>query len=113
MNDVIAELVQKRLQSDSRFTESLVRSRSQRGYGALRIRQELMLKGVSESVERDLAGVDWNERILRAYDKKFGREPYPETLQERARRERFLRQRGFSGDQIRYLFKRIKNDAFE
>lgn len=92
--------------SDERFAESLVRARRNRGYGPLRIRQELQEKGAApEIIERsvDARSREWLVEIERVRRKKFG-ERLPSDYAERARQSRFLQYRGFSTDQIREAF---------
>lgn len=90
------------MQSDERYTESYVNMRRNRGYGPLKIKQELQQRGVStELVE---AYVEFNDRVWletarQAYEKKFGGKTL-DTANERAKRMRFLQSRGFTGDII-------------
>jgi regulatory protein len=95
------------LQSDARFAEVFIRSRADKGYGAYRIRQELRQRGIEGEDAGDLKDMDWDGRIERVYAKKYGR-TVPESLPERAARERFLERRGFGRDQIRRLFRRLR-----
>lgn len=89
--------------SDERFAESLVRVRRNRGYGPLRIRQELQDKGAAPDViDRclDVGSREWLVELQRVRRKKFG-ERLPSNYPERARQARFLQYRGFSTEQIR------------
>jgi regulatory protein len=73
----------------------------------VRIRRELQDRGVSEElVERafEALDVDWSKAIAAVREKKFGRE-LPSDFKERSRQSRFLQYRGFSGEQIRRLFR--------
>ena len=101
---------QEGLQSDARFAESYVRSRVEKGYGALRIRQELKLRGVEVEDQSVMAAWDFESLIEKVYAKKYGLSP-PGSVVERASRELFLRQRGFDNDQIRHLFRRLGRDV--
>lgn len=101
---VLDRLLRENLQSDSRFAEMLIKSRTQRGKGLRHIRQELEQKGVAAAlIETALAeaGVDWFELARHTADKKFGCEP-PKDWSERGKRSRFLQYRGFGSDEIRY-----------
>jgi regulatory protein len=111
VEQVIAELVSQGLQSDGRFAEVFTHSRVEKGYGAYRIRQELRQHGidVDDALEDDQ---DWDALIQKTYVKKYG-ETIPGSLAERAARERFLRRRGFDSDQIRRLFKRLRQPGSE
>lgn len=94
---VVEALLNEGWQSDERFAESYIRHRSQRGFGPKRIRQELQQKGVCTSeIEHALliAEVDWESLENEVYQKKFGSSE-PEDYAERAKRMRFMQQRGF------------------
>ena len=103
---VLDRMVETGLQSDARFAESFVRSRSGR-LGAARIRRELSDRGVAE----DLAATALDEvlvddelsRARSVWGKKFGQAPA--DRQDWARQARFLQSRGFSADVIRKLLK--------
>jgi regulatory protein len=102
----IAEaLAAERLLSDERFVEMLVQARRRRGYGPLRIQQELKEKQIApELIERwlDLSSRDWIEDLKRARNKRFGSH-LPGSLAERAKQARFLQQRGFTFEQIKMV----------
>ena len=96
---VLDELAEENLQSDQRFAESYIRSRSGKGYGPDRIRQELQQKGLpavllEEAMEAQ--DVDWAQLARGVREKKFGA-PVPDGFPERARQMRFLAYRGFGG----------------
>jgi regulatory protein len=101
---ILAWLQEQRLQSDERFASMLLRSKASRGQGPLRIRQEMQQKRLCpdamEQAFNEFDG-DWFELALNAYEKKFRQPPGPDR-KERARRQRFLAYRGYSGDQIAY-----------
>ena len=90
------------LLSDERFAEVFVRQRAGRGYGPLRIRQELRERGVDDGVIA-AALAPWAEQWLavaaRQHEKHFGRQP--EDAKERARQQRHLQSRGFGFDIIK------------
>lgn len=93
------------LQCDHRFAEAYVRQRSQRGYGPLRIRQELRQRGVDDSdvaAAFDNNELDWHALLADLIERKYG-SVAARDLKEKARRQRFLQYRGFSQDQIRAL----------
>jgi regulatory protein len=101
-DDVVAELEATGLVSDERFAESLVRVRTERGHGPLRIERELQDKGVDPAlIESVLDGSDpqWLDLVQRIRRKKFG-SAVPRDYKERARQARFLQYRGFTYDQI-------------
>lgn len=86
--------------SDARYAEARARQLA-RKFGSARIRHELRAKGVAALlVERATAGDEF-ERAGAILARRF---PVPaHTFEERARRARFLRGRGFSHDTIRRL----------
>lgn len=102
IGEVLDDLAQKGLQSDSRYAEAYARSRAAKGYGARRIVEELRQRGIPRDDQPELQNYDWNEAITRVYTKKYGH-TLPQSFSERVARENFLRVRGFSGDQIRHL----------
>lgn len=103
LEEVLDRLEQDGLLSDQRFAEAFVRSRTGRGQGPLRIRQELLQRGVAEMLIQnaiDAQGCDWFELAGQVAERKFGREPALERS-ELARRLRFLQYRGFTAEQCR------------
>lgn len=114
---VLDYLCEHDLQSDARFAESFVRGRVEKGYGPVKIRQELASRGVSEhELECQLTepAEFWLARARRALEKRYGEaepgistEPdagdvRPEEARRRAwnARARFLARRGFPSDLI-------------
>jgi regulatory protein len=101
----LARLVEEGLQSDQRFAESFARQRAGRGYGPLRVRQEMRGKGLTDSViatALQQAELDWFTLAERVFRKKFG-EPSPVEMKERARRARFMQYRGFDSEHFQHL----------
>ena len=85
---------------DRRFAGFFVRARIERGQGALRIRQELQLKGVqndwiAEALEN--AEVDWFALAREVRARRFRH--YPTDQKEKAKQLRFLQSRGFDAEQ--------------
>lgn len=93
-------------QDDARFAEVYANSRFDQGYGPLRLRRDLQERGIDNAV---IAAVlapfaeHWVTRLRHLQRKRFG--AIPATLAEQARQVRFLRQRGYTMDQIMPLFK--------
>ncbi len=99
---VINQLTQEGLQSDQRLAEALLRYRSNRGQGPLKIKAEMREKCIeSDLIEQifDEANIDWFDLALRVLEKRYG-DGSAVDASERAKRTRFLQQRGFSFDQI-------------
>jgi regulatory protein len=94
-------LAQHDLQSDARFVEVYIRSRINRGYGPVKIRQELSQRGISEiDLEGQLteSGEFWIDVAEAVVSKKYGRSP--ENRGEWNTYARFLARRGFPSDLI-------------
>ena len=97
----LTRLANEGLQSDARLAEAFIRARTNKGRGPVKIRAELKQKGVATAVidaAFNHAEVNWRELATGVTLKKFGKEfgdQGPIRLQDKARVERFLRQRGF------------------
>ncbi|MDH5833937.1 recombination regulator RecX [Luteimonas kalidii] len=90
-------------QDDTRFAESLVRSRASSGYGPRHIRAELGTHGLGgEAVEEAMATFegDWTEAARDLVRRRFG-ESGPVDLAQRRKAADLLARRGFDGDSIR------------
>ena len=107
----LSRLSEENLQSDERFAESYARQRAGRGYGPVKIRQEMHERGLSDA-EVDasfaLGQFDWSDLARQVYDKKFDgpcveAPDYEAEIREKARRLRFMQYRGFSAEHYRHL----------
>jgi regulatory protein len=110
---VLAELVERGLLSDRRYTDVYLRGRYQRGYGPLRIRAELHERGIGDALlEQPLSELadSWVESAAQQRCKRFG-ECLPRDYAERARQMRFLQQRGFTAEQIRAAFDSVATEC--
>jgi regulatory protein len=88
---------------EARLAEQYIAERAARGFGPLRMRAELLAKGLSDSQidpHLDMMRDDWGAYMAEIYDRRFGSEPPPDHA-EYARRGRFLEQRGFPTEMIR------------
>jgi regulatory protein len=104
VGEVLDKLEAENLLCDRRFTESFVQQRMARGQGPLKIRHELRARGVSADLATqsiDTVRESWCERALAVRRKRFGSER-PEDIRERSRQSRFLAQRGFEQEHIRF-----------
>lgn len=111
ITQVIDQLAAEGMQSDIRFAESFVRSRVDRGRGPLRIRAELIERGLEDELiaEALLQYEDWwRDLALEAYSKRYGENTVSEDIEERSKRSGFLQRRGFTADQIRYAIEHPK-----
>ena len=95
-------------QSDARFAESYLRGH--RGYGRLKMRHELEARGIrGELLRETLDSADWFAAAREVYQKKY-RAPAT-TPQERAKRQRFMAQRGFSYEEIQQAMTATQDEA--
>lgn len=103
---VLDTLTETGLLSDERMAEAYVAGRLRKGFGPLRLRQELRERGLDEDLIGpviDLSPSDWLELMSRVAARKFGPSPVTDR-KELARRARFLEYRGFPPDLVgRYL----------
>lgn len=102
IESVLDALEQEDLLSESRFIGSVVRVRSQRGIGPLKIIAELQRHGITQKeIERDedWQTIDWIHVAQQAKIKRFG-EDKPQNIQEQSKQYRFLIQRGFLPEHI-------------
>ena len=98
---LLDELVRRKQLCDERYAEERAHVLS-RKYGAARIRLELRSKGVAEVTAERIAEAAGANDLMRA--RGILRRRYaspPTTREERAKRMRFLQQRGFAGEVIR------------
>lgn len=105
--DTVQQLAAKNLLSDHRYAELYTEYRVNRGYGPVRIQQELQQKGVKADVaEESLAPYqsDWVGHAKSAWQKYMRLHPNAEVVKQ----QRFLYQRGFSSDHIRVLIESLE-----
>ncbi len=106
---VLQQLLDDNLLNEARFTECFIRSRINKGSGPVRIRHELMERGISSELTNDYLDDSydfWQQYIEAVRNKRFGIQ-LPEDYKEQSRQSRFLYQRGFSGEFIRRLFNEV------
>ena len=109
---VVMQLTTEGLQCDLRFAHSCIESRVRRGYGRIYIENLLQHKRLTrETVSRafDECVIDWENVIVRAWQKKFSANP-PQDVTEKARQTRFLLNRGFTNMQIKIMFGKITEE---
>lgn len=100
---VIDQLTLEGWQSDQRFAESYARYRIKKGFGPVKITQELRLRGIFdfdlEPVVLELSD-GWMDLIQQLYKRKYLDEG-PLSPKEWVKRNRFLQQRGFTHEMIK------------
>lgn len=110
-SELIEELLDKLsaegLQSDTRFAESFVQQRYNKGQGPLKIKQELNQRGIDSGLIADCLNaeqLDWLALAEQTREKKFGSD-VPRDYQNKAKQSRFLYSRGFTSEQISLVLK--------
>lgn len=104
---VIAWCYEHSYLDDSRFVLRFITSRSRKGYGPARIRQELNQKGIArETTEQAMreCDVDWVEQAREQAIRKYG-EPLPREFSEKVKIQRFLLYRGFLMEDIQEIWR--------
>lgn len=91
----LASLRQQNLQSDRRFAEACTRSLMERGYGSLRVANELRTHGVPEGIARELESSARREDLERACA------ALRRKTRTRPQMLRFLNQRGYPAEVAR------------
>lgn len=89
---------------DARYAAMMMRNGVAKGWGALRIRQEMKMKGVHDTIISQVmeeCETDWYEHARDVARRKFGQSKM-DTPKEKARRFRFMQYRGFDFEQINY-----------
>jgi regulatory protein len=104
---LLNELESRKQLSDERFAEQRAHVMA-RKYGPARIREDLQSKGIAAEIAEGVPIENEMERARAIIARKY--RTCATTREERAKRARFLQGRGFSGDVIRRLVLREKND---
>ncbi|MCW9014586.1 MAG: recombination regulator RecX [Gammaproteobacteria bacterium] len=102
IDSIIEQLQANNLLSEERFTESYINMRKRRGYGPLRIAQELKERGIETDLYEpflDRTNQEWHNIMQQQYLKKYGDQPAAEYA-EKARRAKHLQSRGFPLDWV-------------
>lgn len=84
---LLDQLSQEGLQSDARYADSYLYSRLQKGYGPVRLNQELKERGVDDvTIENSLENleIDWTERLTEVRKKNLVRR-YQRIIRSRRR----------------------------
>ena len=109
LREQIQKLEDEGLLDNKRFAEQYIHSRSSKGYGPLRIRQELIQKGVDETISQNLMGSqDWPYLAKLVLEKKTGKN-IPKEGNDILKIKRFLNYRGFNHSHIEEAFSLIRN----
>ena len=104
---VIAWCIESRYLDDDRFVQQFIASRSRKGYGPARIRQELSQKGIArQAVEQAMreCDIDWVSLARAQAQRKYG-EPLPSAFTEKVKIQRFLLYRGYLMEDIQEIWR--------
>lgn len=103
LEQLLDKLIEAGYQSDERFAESFLRSRTHRGLGKMRIERELKEKGIDRDLIEQVMGseVDWFDLAFQCGLKKS---QSIDLTDYKAKQKlfRFIAYRGFTMDQIQY-----------
>ncbi|RKQ41571.1 regulatory protein RecX [Enterobacter sp. R1(2018)] len=108
---VIAWCYEHRWLDDAQFAARFIASRSRKGYGPQRIRQELQQKGIDRATGEAAmmeSEVDWQTMAREIAERKFG-DPLPTEWKERAKVQRFLLYRGFFMEDIQGIYRNFND----
>ena len=97
LEPILDQLEEANYLSNARYAESFVRSRILKGQGEIKIRVQLLQRGVTLSMaDRAIseAEVNWWDLAEQHRVKRFG-EGYPDTIKDKLKQIRFLTMRGF------------------
>ncbi|WP_158587183.1 regulatory protein RecX [Motilimonas pumila] len=112
INQAITRCSEQGYLDDQRYASSFIRAKINKGHGLNRIRNEIRFKGVSEhDLNTALAELepDWFEQAKLSYQKKFKGSEVGD-YKDRQKRQRFLFQRGFDGEQVRYAMSSVESN---
>ena len=104
----IDKLEEEGLIDNKRFAEQYIYSRSLRGYGPLRIEQELKQRGVNENISQPLMNdIDWTGFAIKVLEKKTAG-IFPDETKQILKIKKFLNYRGFDFNHIERAFSSYK-----
>ena len=107
VDKVVEWCIENRYLDDERFVRQFIASRSRKGYGPARVRQELKQKGISrETIEPAMREcvIDWAQLAKEQAQRKYG-EPLPTVFAEKVKIQRFLLYRGFLMEDIQEIWR--------
>ncbi|HBV5917906.1 TPA: recombination regulator RecX [Klebsiella pneumoniae] len=107
LEQVVAWCIENRYLDDNRFVGQFIASRSRKGYGPARIRQELSQKGIARQVVDQAmreCDIDWVSLAREQAQRKYG-EPLPSAFAEKVKVQRFLLYRGYLMEDIQEIWR--------
>ncbi len=109
LTEEITKLMDEGLIDNKRFAEQYIYSRSTKGFGPLRIEQELNKRGVDQKISQELLNSkDWSNFAKLALQKKKGSNILVDG-KDILKIKRFLNYRGFNNFHIEEAFRLIGN----
>ena len=109
LREEITKLMDEGLIDNKRFAEQYIYSRSTKGFGPLRIEQELNKRGVDQKISQELLNSkDWSNFAKLALQKKKGSNILVDG-KDILKIKRFLNYRGFNNFHIEEAFRLIGN----
>ncbi|WES67262.1 recombination regulator RecX [Superficieibacter sp. HKU1] len=108
---VIAWCIENHYLDDSRFVQQFIASRSRKGYGPARIRQELNQKGIPREVgEKAMreCDIEWAALAKEQAVRKYG-EPLPVEFAQKVKIQRFLLYRGYLMEDIQDIWRNFSD----
>ncbi len=112
IESTLHRLIEDGLLSNERFTEAYINMRRKRGFGPLRIENELRERGIDGQLIAQFLCSDyesWWPDLQQQYQKKYGARP-PADYAEKARRVKFLQGRGYP---LEWIFKLPESQGTE
>ncbi len=112
LEQVVAWCIENRYLDDNRFVGQFIASRSRKGYGPARIRQELSQKGIARQVVDQAmreCDIDWVSLAREQAQRKYG-EPLPSAFTEKVKVQRFLLYRGYLMEDIQEIWRNLQID---
>ena len=101
----LSRLKDNNLVNDERYAEMYTQIRKRKGFGPKRIKYELSLKGIDDSLSsviiEDEGG--WQEAAKNAFNKKF-KKGIASEYKDKAKQKIFLQNRGFTFQEIDSVF---------
>ncbi|HHB6877479.1 TPA: recombination regulator RecX [Klebsiella pneumoniae] len=107
LEQVVAWCIENRYLDDNRFVGQFIASRSRKGYGPARIRQELSQKGIARQVVDQAmreCDIDWVSLAREQAQRKYG-EPLPSAFTKKVKVQRFLLYRGYLMEDIQEIWR--------
>ncbi|WP_142502486.1 recombination regulator RecX [Klebsiella sp. 2680] len=107
VENVVAWCIDNRYLDDERFVHQFIASRSRKGYGPARVRQELKQKGISrETIEAAMreCEIAWARLAKEQAQRKYG-DPLPTVFAEKVKIQRFLLYRGYLMEDIQEIWR--------